>query len=152
MPADFWATIYGGDSIASIVEFHNRQRLCAGRNARLESPASAGIPGKSPAKAGTPTAQLRHVPAGPIMSMMKGILCSGINSALRRKDNSLHNLRLLSTVAIGVLLLAAPAGFAKEPVKYHHGVIIRFEGEIRPGLEAISIASWTPPRNRAPTW
>ncbi len=48
----------------------------------------------------------------------------------------MHNLRLLAFVAIGLLLLAAPKASAKEPPKkYDHGVIIRFEGEIRPGLE-----------------
>jgi membrane-bound serine protease (ClpP class) len=52
------------------------------------------------------------------------------------KDKSLHILRLLSCVAIGVFLLAAPQGFAAEPARtYHHGVIIRFRGEIGPGLE-----------------
>ena len=39
-------------------------------------------------------------------------------------------------MALGMFLLAAAEGIAKEPVKYHHGVIIRFEGEIGPGLEA----------------
>ena len=47
----------------------------------------------------------------------------------------MHNLRLLASVAIGVLLTAALEGFAKEPVRCHRGVIIRFEGEIGPGLE-----------------
>ncbi|MGO9108246.1 MAG: NfeD family protein [Thermoguttaceae bacterium] len=45
-------------------------------------------------------------------------------------------LRLLSPIAIGALLLACPEGFAKEPVKYHHGVLIRFQGEILPGLQS----------------
>ncbi len=58
------------------------------------------------------------------------------NKGLRHlKGKSLHNLRLLSSVAIGALLLAAPNSFAKEPVKYHHGVIIRFQGEIGPRLQ-----------------
>ena len=52
------------------------------------------------------------------------------------KGTSLLNLRLLSCVAIGMLLLAAPQVSAKEPVKYRHGVIILFQGEIHPGLEA----------------
>ncbi len=39
-------------------------------------------------------------------------------------------------MALGMFLLAAAEGIAKEPVKYHHGVIIRFDGEIGPGLEA----------------
>ncbi len=47
----------------------------------------------------------------------------------------MHNLRLFSSVAVGVFLLAAPVGSAKEPVKYNRGVIIRFQGEILPGLE-----------------
>ena len=51
------------------------------------------------------------------------------------KDRSLHNLRLFSCVAMGVLLLAAGEGYAKESAKaYHHAVIIHFEGEIGPGL------------------
>ena len=48
----------------------------------------------------------------------------------------MHNLRLLSSVAISVFLLATPEGAAKEPAKYRCGVIIRFEGEILPQLEA----------------
>jgi membrane-bound serine protease (ClpP class) len=51
------------------------------------------------------------------------------------KDKSLHNLRLISSLVIGALLLAAPQGSAKEPAKtYRHAVVIRFEGEIGPGL------------------
>jgi membrane-bound serine protease (ClpP class) len=47
----------------------------------------------------------------------------------------LHSQRL-SFVAIGVLLWAATELSAKEPAKYNRGVIIRFEGEIDPGLQA----------------
>ena len=47
----------------------------------------------------------------------------------------MHNLRLFSCVAMGVLLLAAGEGYAEESAKaYHHAVIIHFEGEIGPGL------------------
>ena len=42
----------------------------------------------------------------------------------------------LSSVAIGLLLLAAPDVPPRSRPKYHHGVIIRFDGEIGPGLEA----------------
>ena len=52
------------------------------------------------------------------------------------RTKSLHILRFVSCVALGVLLLAAGVGPAAEPVTYHHGVIIRFEGEILPGLQA----------------
>ena len=76
-----------------------------------------------------------------------------VHSLHRLKGKSLHNLRLLASVAIGVLLLAASAGSAKEPVKYHHGVIIRFRGRDRSRAEKrIFTASWMPPSNRAPTW
>jgi len=51
------------------------------------------------------------------------------------EGKSLHILRLVSCLAIGVLLLAVPEGSAKEPAKYKLGVIIRFQGEILPGLE-----------------
>ena len=56
----------------------------------------------------------------------------------------MHNLRLLYFLAFGMLLWAVPESFAKvspdpakEPAgKYHYGVLIRFQGEIGPGLQA----------------
>lgn len=53
----------------------------------------------------------------------------------RWKGKSLYKLRLLTSLAMGVLMLAVPEGSATEPARYHHGVIIRFEGEILPGLQ-----------------
>jgi membrane-bound serine protease (ClpP class) len=52
------------------------------------------------------------------------------------KDESLHCLRLISPVVIGIFVLAASQVSAKDPVKCQHGVIIRFEGTILPGLES----------------
>jgi len=46
-----------------------------------------------------------------------------------------HQPFRLFFVAAGVLLLAAPGLSAKESAKYNHGVIIRFEGTILPGLQ-----------------
>lgn len=49
----------------------------------------------------------------------------------------MHDLRLLFFVAFGMLLFAASEAPAREPAKKcNQGVIIRFEGEINPGLEA----------------
>jgi membrane-bound serine protease (ClpP class) len=47
-----------------------------------------------------------------------------------------HTLRLVSLVAMGVLLGPAPVGLGKEPANYKHAVVIRFDGEIGPPLEA----------------
>jgi len=51
------------------------------------------------------------------------------------KGKFLLALRLVTSVAVGAILLAAPEASAKEPVTYHRGIIIRFQGEILPGLE-----------------
>ncbi len=52
------------------------------------------------------------------------------------KGKSLGTLLLLSSMAIGAFLSAAAEAPAKEPPQCHHGVIIRFDGEIGPGLES----------------
>ncbi len=45
-------------------------------------------------------------------------------------------LRLLSSIVLGILVLTSTEGFAKDSPKYHHGVIIPFDGEIGPALQS----------------
>ena len=55
----------------------------------------------------------------------------------RTKGKYLQNLRLLSSIVLGLGWLASSPMLANEPIKYHRAVIIRFDGEIDPGLQRL---------------
>ena len=126
MPKRFQATIYGSDGIASIVDSHKR---CA-------AGCQAALAGNSFAAAWIAISNSRSV----------------LHETNSEYDNRIALIILCGPYVLEGQILAQSAavflrcdgraplggwrGIAKEPAKYHHAVIIHFEGEIRPGLES----------------